>query len=189
MPHPNGPCMRSGMLPNGQPQAFYFPEDYPSMPSWFKGMEIIIRECGLWLGNSDLLAQCPGFHCPPGHADCCCQCILFLQPDFMSQKPQLQELIESCGHLCKFYPKYHCELNFIKQYWGAAKLQFHMVGHTATMDEMEQKIINCLDDIHSFKFGGESSTFFFSSYLPHHDIFLATQTDLHTSFQHITLVL
>ena len=89
----------------------------------------------------------------------------------MSQKPQLQELIESCGHLCKFYPKYHCELNFIKQYWGAAKLQFRMVGHMATMDEMEQKIINCLDDIHSFKFSGESSTFFFSSYLPHHDIF------------------
>jgi hypothetical protein len=40
--------MRDGTLPNGQPQLFYFPKDHPSMPSWFKGMELIIRECGLW---------------------------------------------------------------------------------------------------------------------------------------------
>jgi hypothetical protein len=73
MHHPNGPRMRSGTLPNGEPQYFYFPEDHPSMPGWFKGMEVIIRECGLWPEvDLDLLAQCPGFRCPPEHADCCC---------------------------------------------------------------------------------------------------------------------
>jgi hypothetical protein len=112
---PNGLCMRSGTLSNGEPQSFYFPEDHPSMPGWFKGMEVIIRERGLW-PERDLLAQCPGFHCPPGRNDCCCRCILFLQPDFVSQVSQLQELIESRGHLCDFYPKYHCKLNFIEQY-------------------------------------------------------------------------
>jgi hypothetical protein len=66
MHHPNGPRMRSGTLPNSQPQSFYFPEDHPSMPCWFKGMEVIIRERGLWpKQDEDLLTQCPGFRCPP----------------------------------------------------------------------------------------------------------------------------
>ena len=138
--------MRTGTLPNGEPQSFYFAEDHPSMPGWFKGMEVIIRERGLW-PEQDLLAQCPGFHCPPGRADCCCRRILFLQPDFVAQVSQLQELIESRGHLCDFYPKYHCELNFIEQYWGAAKLRFRMAGRAATIDAMERKVIQSLDDI------------------------------------------
>jgi hypothetical protein len=143
---PNGPCMRNGTHPNGEPHLFYFLEDHPSMPGWFKGMETIIRERGLW-PEKDLLSQCPGFHCPPGRTDCCCRRILFSQPDFVSQKSQLQELVESRGHLCDFYPKYHCELNFIEQYWGAAKLRFHMAGRAATINEIERKVIQCLDDV------------------------------------------
>ena len=140
--------MRNGTLPNGDPQPFYFPEDHPSMPSWFKGMEIIIHERGLWPeGDIELLAQCLGFRCPPGRADCCCRRILFLQPDFISQKFQLQELVESRGHLCNFYPKYHCELNFIEQYWGAAKLRFRMAGRAATIKELKGKVIQCLDNV------------------------------------------
>jgi hypothetical protein len=139
--------MRHGTLPNGEPQSFYFPEDHPSMPGWFKGMEAIIRECGLWPEGRDLLAQCPGFRCAPDSTDCCCRRILFSQPDFVSQKSQLQELVESRGHLCDFYPKYHCELNFIEQYWGAAKLRFRMAGRATTIDEMERKVIECLNDV------------------------------------------
>jgi hypothetical protein len=45
------------------------------------------------------------------------------------------------------YPKYHCELNFIKQYLGAAKLQFWVMGRAATVEEMEKKVLACLDDI------------------------------------------
>ncbi len=146
MHYPNGPCMRNGILPNGEPQLFYFPEDHPSMPGWFKGMEIIIRERGLW-PEGDLLAQCPGFQCPPDSTDCCCRRILFSQPDFRSQKSQLEELVESRGHLCDFYLKYHCEVNFIEQYWGVVKLRFRMAGHAATIDEMERKVIQCLDDV------------------------------------------
>jgi len=144
---PNGPHMRSRILPNGEPQSFYFPEDHPSMPGWFKGMEVIIREHGLWPEGGDLLTQCLGFHCPPGRADCYCRHILFLQPDFVSQRSQLQELVKSCGHLCNFYPKYHCELNFIEQYWGAAKLRFRVAGRAATINEMERTVTQCLDDV------------------------------------------
>ena len=57
----------------------------------------------------------------------------------------LQEHIESRGHLCDFYPKYHCELNFIEQYWGTAKLRFRVAGRAKTLEEMERKMLNCLD--------------------------------------------
>jgi len=97
------------------------------MPGWFKGMEEIIRERGLWPAEG-LLAQCLGFHCPPGKTDCCCWQLLYMQPDFLNQKSLLLELVESCGHLCDFYPKYHCELNFIEQYWGVGVRTIRLTG-------------------------------------------------------------
>ncbi|KAI9443972.1 hypothetical protein H4582DRAFT_2071545 [Lactarius indigo] len=116
------------------------------MPRWFKGMEIIICERGLW-PEDGLLTQCPHFHCPPGRTDCCCWRLLFTQPDFKNQKSQLQELIEERSHLCDFYPKYHCELNFIKQYWGTAKFRYHTAPRSTTIKEMEKMVKESLDDV------------------------------------------
>jgi hypothetical protein len=138
--------MRPGRLPSGDVQSFYFLDDHPSMPGWFKGMELIIQERGLWPAGG-LKAQCANFHCPPEHTDCCCRRLLFSQPDFINQKSQVQELVESRGHLCDFYPKYHCELNFIEQYWGAAKLRFRSMARAATLEEMEKQVISSLDNI------------------------------------------
>ncbi|CAB4491800.1 unnamed protein product [Rhizophagus irregularis] len=53
--------------------------------------------------------------------DCYARRIILLQPDFLAQKSALEEAILEAGHLCIFYPKFHCELNFIERYWGAAK--------------------------------------------------------------------
>ena len=138
--------MRHGVLPNGGIQPLYFSDDHPSTPGWFKGMEQIIRERGLW-PTGGLNAQCQNFCCPPHQTNCCCRRLLFSQPDFAHQKSQLQELIESRGHLCDFYPKYHCELNFIEQYWGAGKYRFRSIGRAATINEMEKIVVSCLDDI------------------------------------------
>jgi hypothetical protein len=138
--------MRNGTLPTGESQLFYFPPENRTMPNWFKGMEEIIRKHGLWPADG-LLAQCPGFCCPPGRTDCCCRRLLYMQPDFLNQRSLLQELVESCGHLCDFYPKYHCELNFIEQYWGAAKLRFRVMGRATTIEEMERNVVKCLEDI------------------------------------------
>jgi hypothetical protein len=65
----------------------------------------------------------------------------------MNQKPLLQKFVEQCSHLCDFYPKYHCELNFIEQYWGAAKLHFRVAGRATNIEDMERKVIACLDDV------------------------------------------
>ena len=47
----------------GKEQPLYFPDDHPTMPGWFKGMEQILTEHGLW-PETGLLAKCPGFKCP-----------------------------------------------------------------------------------------------------------------------------
>jgi hypothetical protein len=143
-----GARMRSGTLPTGKSQSFYFPEDHPSMPGWFKGMEQILRERDLWPKvGPGLPAQCPDFKCPPGRVDCCCRRVLFLQPDFIAQKSQLEELIESRGHICDFYPKYHCELNFIEQYWGAAKTRYRVAPRAKTTRDMEKAVRDSLDSV------------------------------------------
>ena len=121
-----GPRMQNGWYMNGSDkisQDFYFPDDHPKFPGWFKGMENIIHECGLW-PNEGLKAQCDGFKCVSGHTNCCTCQVLFCQPDFCSQKSHQEEYITSRGHICDFYPKCHCELNFIEQYWGTAKYHY-----------------------------------------------------------------
>ena len=138
--------MRHSTLPSGEYQLLYFPEDHDTYPGWFKGMEVIIRERGLW-PEKGLAAQCPDFKCPADRTDCCCWHLLFNQPDFAYQKPELQEYIESRGHICDFYPKYHCELNFIEQYWGAAKLHYRAMLRAATIKDMEAIVTESLDSV------------------------------------------
>ena len=41
--------------------------------------------------------------------------------DFRDTKTLLQEKIESRGHLCMYFPKFHCELNAIERCWCHAK--------------------------------------------------------------------
>jgi hypothetical protein len=142
--HPNGPQMRDGTF-NGQRQPLYYSDDHPTMPGWFKGSETIIRERGLWPAGG-LRAACKD-GCPAHAVACCCRRVLFLQPDFVAQKSQLQEYIESRGHICDFYPKFHCELNFIEQYWGAVKFRYRATAHTKDINEMRANVIACLDDV------------------------------------------
>jgi len=50
----------------------------------------------------------------PVSDNCCAVRVLSLQPDFLAQKPLVKEVIESRGHKVIFYPKFHCELNFMR---------------------------------------------------------------------------
>ena len=40
------------------------------------------------------------------------------QLDFQAQRGRLQEEVEATGNLVIFYPKFHCELNFIERYFS-----------------------------------------------------------------------
>ncbi|TFY77605.1 hypothetical protein EWM64_g6409 [Hericium alpestre] len=141
----DGPKMRDGILPDGTRQPLYFSDDHPTMPGWFKGMEVIIRERGLWPDNGLPAACVP--RCNKDGTDCCCRRVLYHQADFAGQKSALEELIERRGHICDFYPKFHCELNFIEQYWGAAKLRYRISPRTSNFAEMERNIKASLDDV------------------------------------------
>ena len=84
--------MCPGIMVDGTPQDFYFPDDHPEYLGWFKAMEVIVREHGLW-PESGLNAECKGFKCELGTTACCCCCLMFNQPDFVAQRSQLEELI------------------------------------------------------------------------------------------------
>ena len=94
-----------------------------------KGMESILKERGLW--RNGLIGHCKtcasesarGFQglADDGQKNCRMRKILLNEPDFLEQKPLIEECITSRGHICVFYPKFHCELNFIELFWGYTK--------------------------------------------------------------------
>jgi hypothetical protein len=55
---------------------------------------------------------------------CCLSRVLSLQDDFINEKPKIQHDLEGRGHICMFYPKFHCEINPIEMLWGYMK--YHM---------------------------------------------------------------
>ena len=146
-PKGDAPQMHDGRHPNGTAQSLYYPDDHPQYPGYFKGMEQILRERLLISDGQTLKASCGTSlnKCPPGITYCCCRRMLYSQPDFMEQKSALEELIEGAGHLILFYPKFHCELNFIEQYWGNAKFRYQKTALTNNDDEMMENMKACLD--------------------------------------------
>ena len=141
--------MRNGMLRNGEMQAFYYPDDDPDHPGHFKGMATLLEERGFNIKG--LRAQCKtafaNCNDPSPTGQCCCRRILYNEPDFAQQKGSLQELIEKEGHICDFYPKFHPELNFIEQYWGAAKYTYRLSPPSSRISDMEKNMIHALDKV------------------------------------------
>ena len=93
-------------------QPMVYPTDHPNA---VKGIKAVLMEHGLY-------TDCLQGKCKKCTSDTCCgKWILELQPDFQQQKSFVQEVIEAAGHLCIILLKFHCELNFIKFFWGAIK--------------------------------------------------------------------
>nr|CCA26098.1 hypothetical protein CC1G_06011 [Albugo laibachii Nc14] len=84
-----------------------------------KGLKVVLEARSLWRANLKL--QCK--RCPHHGTDSCsARRIISNQPDFQAQKGMLEELIVEAGHYFISYPEFHCELNFIENFWGYAKL-------------------------------------------------------------------
>ena len=99
--HPNRPRMHNSINPKTkQPQSFYFPKDHPKYPGWFKGMEQIIHECGLW-PKDGLSVECTGPKHPKG-VECNTQLHKTLQglwSDALTQHKLQQQWMEGNGLL------------------------------------------------------------------------------------------
>jgi len=137
------PCMRDTIF-NGQIQHMVFPNNYhdPSLCGLPKGMRIILQERGLWKQNMvDYCQKSDSIE-----IDCCMRHILENQDDFKNQKCRLQKVIEAHGHKVIFYPKFHCELNYIEMYWGAAK-RYTRQHCNYTWGGLKQIVPKALDSI------------------------------------------
>lgn len=111
-----------------------------------KGIKCILQERNLWdkLSRQVLICKyCSGNAIGPREKEYCCatRC-LSMQPDFMSQRIWLQEIVEDRGHKFIFFPKYHCELNYIEMIWAYIK---RLLRSECTYDF--QVLLNSLDEV------------------------------------------
>ena len=51
----------------------------------------------------------------------CCAFRIMEDEDFANEMSLFEIEITACGYKCIFYPKFHCELNYIEFFWGALK--------------------------------------------------------------------
>lgn len=138
--------MSNGFLPDGRVQELYYADNHPEYPGFFKGMAQLLKERG-YLHADEKRAQCPRFECDPSVADCCCRRILYNQPDFSAVKSLLEEQCEARGVPVFFIPKFHPELTFIEQCWGAAKRKFRSKPLASKESDLVNFVTEALDSV------------------------------------------
>jgi hypothetical protein len=164
--NPNGaqPTRCDGFNPcTGRSQKM---QDSKGIPT---GMGQVLLERGLWPPGG-LIAECKISNPNPGGKSkkvdnpessnpltprsCCAQAVITSQPDFNAQKSQLEEEITEAGHLVLFYPKFHCELNWIVYYWGSSKqyARKHCTYTLAGLKEILQHALESVPDTLVFKY-------------------------------------
>jgi hypothetical protein len=71
--------------------------------------------------SDDVYTEARNFNNVTYDEKCCSTHVLSNQPDFKAQKQCLTEVVENSNCKIIFFPKYHCELNFIEMVWGWLK--------------------------------------------------------------------
>ncbi|KIJ12707.1 hypothetical protein PAXINDRAFT_82464 [Paxillus involutus ATCC 200175] len=99
------------------------------------------------VGHKKLWYECKGFNCPAGKTACCCHHFLFNQPDFDLVESVLETVCHEKGVQVLFLPKFHCELNFIKQCWGRAKHIYRQFPASTREADLEQNVCKALDSV------------------------------------------
>jgi len=137
-----------------------------------KGMKRILQERSLW--TAGLKKQChrkkkdKGSHtlgfgdrlfeetiqeyeartadcCETGKG-CCALRILEVQTDFQEEKSMLETIIVEAGHEVIFYPKFHCELNYIEYYW-AYLTRYARTNCRYSFSELEKTVISAMNSV------------------------------------------
>jgi hypothetical protein len=137
--------MANGTLADGSPQEFYFLAGH-KREGVFKSMAIILEERG-FVDAPKLQAQCKNFKCTKGATSCCCCQILYNQPDCTNVKSNLEIICEACGFQVIFLPKFHCEINFIKQCWGHNKQVYQHFPVSSKDADPEGNVLEALESV------------------------------------------
>jgi transposase len=115
--------LRPGMLSDGTEQSMVF-EPGHELAGQAKGLKEVLMERGIDITALNMKLMCKDKNIDVyqgGVLMCCARHCMASHRDFLSQVSILEETITNTGHICLFLPKYHCELNPIEAYWGAAK--------------------------------------------------------------------
>ena len=75
---------------------------------------------------------------------CCALRILEAEEDFRNEISLLEMIIHAAGHEVIFYPKSHCEHNYIEYYWGAFK-RYTRDNCKYSFAELEPTILRGMD--------------------------------------------
>jgi hypothetical protein len=78
--------------------------------------------------------------------DCCALRILEGQDDFKNEVSLLETVIRQAGHEVIFYPKFHCELNYIEYYWAELK-RYTRANCKYTFAELEKTVMEAMDSV------------------------------------------
>lgn len=165
------PVMHSTTMKDGQYQSMVFEPgdclwetDIPISPHLIgcpKGMQRVMQERGIW--EDDLRKQCGSEkkkdkggaeteeerelrqidQCEKGKT-CCALRILENEDDFKNEKSLLEIEIVKRGHEVIFYPKFHCELNYIEYFWAEVK-RYTRENCNYSFKELEETIRKGLD--------------------------------------------
>ena len=137
--------MVNAKFADGCPQSLYWPEDHACV-GVFKGMAVILQECG-FVNILTPWAQCKDFKCTDNTGNCCCQQILYNQPDFVNVPLKLERMCKPQGYQVMFLLKFHCELNFIEQCWGYSKWFYHQYPASLKEANLEHNVLMALNSV------------------------------------------
>ena len=112
-----------------------------------KGIRTILNERNLWIDGLKLDCK----HCkektpPANNLQCCARRILSQCEDFKVDKCWLEETVEALGHKLLFFPKFHCELNFIEMLWGYVKAKLRRMC-TFSFSDLKRRLPELLNSI------------------------------------------
>lgn len=130
---------------DGSPQLLYYPKGH-QLAGVFKGMAVILNERG-HTDVSKVRAECPKFQCEKGVNRCCCRRMLYNEPDFVNVKSLLEIACEARGFRAIFFPKFHCELNFIEQCWGYSKRLYREFPVSSKEADLERNVLAALESV------------------------------------------